>query len=811
MKPILLFFTLCCAGFLAKAQVFDYQLTGNPVATTGWTMTGNAAVNADQVDLTTSLGNQTGSIYYSTPQNLTNCSQFTVKYDFRITNPSFPTADGLAFYYITTPPSGFILGGGLGLPNNPNGLVLLFDTYDNNSTPDNPLVSLRKFDGTSNYVEGSTTGQLLPDLTNQSFITDGTWHTCTLTYYFGTITVAFDNSPTPVMTVNATLGQTGYFGFCSSTGGSWATHSIKNVHITGAPDPPAPTGTDVTYCQGEPSVALTSTGNNLKWYTVPVGGTSSNVAPTPSTGVAGTFNWYVSQAVVGCAVESQRDTVTVTVNPKPGPPNIYIPSYCSDQVSTPIQIISGQNVLWYTDSVGGTGTSVIPIVNTHNVGDTTFYVTQTTALGCSSVRIPVVGSVRQAPVANFSVDFGFSCSSDTAFFHNLTTSGTSYQWNFGDATTSADTNPVHIYNGQGAYNVSLKTMNVYCVDSVIKPILIAHALVAGFTTSDDTVCQGGTVTFTNTSNVASINGIDGVYTWYYGDNSTEIANSPTHTYTNPGVYHVTMVAKNAIPCYDSAFATIVVDSTGSLKFTINDTAVCKGVSIDFTGTYVQDGLSALTWNFGDNADNVTGTNPITHAYDVPGVYTVTATANYRACESVTDSKQVTIKAMPVLNLGPDSSLCLDGKAVLIADNINNANPKATWIWSTGETTPSITVRHDGTYTGTVTINQCSTSDVIYVKKDCYIDIPNSFTPNGDGVNDYFLPKKFLSEGVVGFTMNVFDRWGEKIFVTDVANGRGWDGTFNGKNQPQGVYIYDIRVVLKNGKFESYTGNVTLLR
>ena len=810
MKQLFLFFTLLIAVSKAEAQGFDFQLTGNPINTTGWVPTGSGVVNADVFQLTGSIGNQAGSIYYGTPQDLTNCSQFTVTFDFNITNSSSPTADGITFYYISNPPTGFVSGGGVGLPTDPNGLVLLLDTYNNDAVANNPLVSLRLFDGTYDYTEGATTGQIVPDVGNQTFISDGNWHTCVLSYYFGTITVAFDGNA-PIMTGTTTLSQTGYFGFSASTGGSWATHSIKNVHITGAPNPPAPTGTDVTYCQGDPSVPLTSTGATLKWYTTPTGGAPSNVAPTPSTAVAGTFNWYVSQGVVGCTVESQRDTVTVTVNPKPGSPNIYIPPYCSGQVSTPIQIVSGTNVLWYTASSGGVGSATIPVVNTNIAGDTTFYVTQTSALGCSSNRIPVVGTVRQSPVADFSVNFGFSCSSDTAFYHNLTTSGTSYYWDFGDALNSADTNPTHIYNGQGTYYVKLRSLNAYCMDSVSKPVVIAHALVAGFTSSSDTVCQGTTITFTNTSNVTSINGIDPVYNWSFGDNGTSNTQNPTHTYTGPGTYQVMMVANNAIPCYDTAYKTITVDSTGSLGFKVNDTSVCKGVSIDFTASYVQNGLESLKWNFGDDADNVIGANPISHAYDVPGVYTVTASAQYRACPELTATAQVTIHALPVLNLGPDSSLCLDGKAVVLADNINAANPKATWLWSTGETTSSISVKHDGLYTSTVTIDQCSTSDDIVVKKDCYIDVPNSFTPNGDGVNDYFFPRQFLSEGVVGFTMNIFDRWGEKIFATTSANGRGWDGTFNGKNQPEGVYIYDIRVALKNGRTESYTGNLTLLR
>src|SRR5690606_6796167 len=96
-------------------------------------------------------------------------------------------------------------------------------------------------------------------------------------------------------------------------------------------------------------------------------------------------------------------------------------------------------------------------------------------------------------------------------------------------------------------------------------------------------------------------------------------------------------------------------------------------------------------------------------------------------------------------------------------------------------------------------------------KDCYTDIPNAFTPNGDGENDYFYPRQLLSKGVAAFQMTVYNRWGQKIFETNSTNGRGWDGKFNGKDQATGVYIYQIKAVLNNGKIEEYTGNVTLMR
>lgn len=810
MKQVFLLLSFAIVSLTAKAQSFSFQLTGNPVSTTGWTVGSQSYVETDYFVLTNSLANQAGYIYYSTPQNLTSCAQFTVTFDFRITGSSSPTADGLAFWYISNPPTGFTSGGGIGLPNNPNGLLLILDTYNNGGPTTNPKVSLRRLDGTSNYAEGSTTGQLAPDLVSQTFITNGNWHTCTLNYYFGNVSVAFDGNP-PVMTGSTTLNLNGYFGFTAGTGASWAKHQIKNVTITGAPEPAPPTGTDVTYCQGAASAPLTATGTNLSWYTTPTGGTALPGAPTPSTAVAGTFNWYVSQAITGCAVASTRDTVTVTINPKPAAPVIQVPLYCSGQQSLPFVIVSGANVLWYTAATGGTGNTVAPVISTATPGTFTWYATQTTALGCESDRVAVTATVRQTPTADFTHTIGYACSNDTVHFQNTSSNATSYFWDFNDGFTDVTASPSHVYATQNIYFVKLRANNQYCADSAVKPVNVMHPLLAAFNTSADTLCVGSTVTFTNASTATTVYGITPTYYWNFGDQTSATTLNPTHTYAMPGTYTVMMVVKDGVPCSDTTYKTIFIDPVPAISFTRSDTAICTGHKVDFAGTFTQGGLDNIQWNFGDSQDLIGNVNPTSHAYDVPGVYTVTLYGNYRVCADVSATAQVTVKALPVIYLGRDTALCLDGNALTLSDDHNATDPNASWQWSTGATTSSIQAKHDGVYTATVTIDQCSASDDITVTKNCIVDVPNSFTPNGDGVNDYFFPRQYLSKGVIGFTMTVFNRWGQKVFETKNPSGRGWDGKFNDKNQPMGVYIYDIKVVMENMRTEQYTGNVTLLR
>jgi len=166
-----------------------------------------------------------------------------------------------------------------------------------------------------------------------------------------------------------------------------------------------------------------------------------------------------------------------------------------------------------------------------------------------------------------------------------------------------------------------------------------------------------------------------------------------------------------------------------------------------------------------------------------------------------------------VDLGPDSSICLHGQPVYLK-NLRAAplNPYQQ-VWSTADTTETLKVVHPGVYTLSVSTEPlgCMTTQTITISKDCYVDIPNAFTPDGDGHNDYFFPRQLLSEGLSRFHMQVFNRWGQLLFETRNLNGRGWDGRFNGEAQPMGVYLYRIQADFANGRQEKYEGNVTLLR
>lgn len=89
-----------------------------------------------------------------------------------------------------------------------------------------------------------------------------------------------------------------------------------------------------------------------------------------------------------------------------------------------------------------------------------------------------------------------------------------------------------------------------------------------------------------------------------------------------------------------------------------------------------------------------------------------------------------------------------------------------------------------------------------------IVIPNAFTPNGDGLNDVFIPKM---KAVSNFSMEVFNTWGERMFMTNSLESQGWDGTYKGQALPAGNYLYKITYTNAAGENQSRRGGITLIR
>ena len=432
-------------------------------------------------------------------------------------------------------------------------------------------------------------------------------------------------------------------------------------------------------------------------------------------------------------------------------------------------------------------------------------------LSCVSASVGPVTLVNPPVTADFTYTLLPGCTEDTVVFVDASSGSAypfEYTWIFADSTTDTAKNPIHIYQNQGTYSVILAITDSVCIDTATQDVVILHPLDAVITVDQDTICQGSTVMFTDASTATP----PVTYYWDFGNGEVSTFSSPTYpsTYPRRGDHIATLVISDFIGCKDTAYQYIRVDSLTEIHMSF-DSLICTGSKITIGATYEDTGSTGVTWTFADGINITNFDHSIDHTFEHAGTYDIHILATGRICPDVDSMKQLTVLPHPFINLGVDTAMCPTSEPLILTDYLNIGNAAATWRWNTGDTSASITVTKPGTYSADVTIGECTATDSVWVREDCYIDVPNVFTPNADNMNDYFFPRQWLSRGVTSFKLIVYNRWGQEIFATTHIDGRGWDGNFNGVPQPQGVYVYVIDATFKNGVKEHKQGNVTLLR
>ncbi len=486
--------------------------------------------------------------------------------------------------------------------------------------------------------------------------------------------------------------------------------------------------------------------------------------------------------------------------------------------------------------------------STVNVDGTTLYVYSLGSYNFSSagtypVRVLVNGTTPDGCVGvkeysfNITVTDGLIadftaatvCIGDTTRFFDasnaLGSTITSWSWLFHDATTENTQNTKKKYVAAGNYNVTLRTINnIGCFDDSTKQIRVAELPVANFT-ANATGCVNNAVTFTNSSTTA-----DGTITnwqWNFGTGGNVNAtngNPQNFTYTNPGTYTASLQVTSSLGCVSAPpFTRNITIFRTTAAFTTNS-PICVGTPLILTESSNGGGstINSWNWNFG-NSTTSTQQNPTGVTYAAPGSYVVSLTAGSVAgCTGATTQNVVVLGPLPVPVVtaidSTFSSVTFSWSAVPGAGSYQvsvNGGPFVTpSSGATGLThiatgftanqTVTIQVRAIGTNACQQSIGTASGRTSL---PDPDIFIPNTFTPNGDGRNDVFMA---YGNYIKTITMQIFNQWGELIFTgTDPA--KGWDGTYKGKLQPVGVYIYVIKIVKQDGTLVNRRGSINIIR
>jgi gliding motility-associated-like protein len=287
-------------------------------------------------------------------------------------------------------------------------------------------------------------------------------------------------------------------------------------------------------------------------------------------------------------------------------------------------------------------------------------------------------------------------------------------------------------------------------------------------------------------------GIDSVK-WDFGDSQTSQSLSPTNNYANPGFYDVQVIVYKT-DCSGVNTETIVhrIWVAGKSDFLGTDVSICADSSVKLGITIIPD--ASYTWNTGATSNEITATTTGTYWMEI----------ELNACR-VRDSIDVLPKSVAVVNAGPDTVVCAFQPVILQAQS----NIPGSYLWSTGETTSSISVNKTGLYFVTVKDNGCPASDTVSVTPgDCEVYFPSAFTPNNDSKNDIF---GVATETTLNyFSMQIFNKWGQLVFTSN-DTGKKWDGTFKGKDVPNGTYVWIVNYTNRRGIKIYDQGTVVLIR
>lgn len=422
----------------------------------------------------------------------------------------------------------------------------------------------------------------------------------------------------------------------------------------------------------------------------------------------------------------------------------------------------------YTPGVGESGTVKLYCTITKSCG------TQTT-----SSKDSVLLTFIQAPIATINPSVVSLCSGQSATLQANSNASSTYMWSNGVTSSSITVNTPGIY--------TVTVSNACGNTSQTASVTAASSTSVSVTSSNTLICSAQTTTL-------NANGGIGTYVWSTGATTSVI------TVSNGGVYTVTL-SNSCGQSSSSVSITVIPNPTVSITSQNN--------------TPCLDSLTILVANSNANNYNWSNGTISTNSISVltSGVYSVSVS---NSCGIGTASIQVT-NAIPVIaNISASPT---SGYAPLNVSFINNSVNATSYIWNYGnginantQTVSNQIYNNSGNYEVILTASNgvCTDSDTLLIKvfdEESTFYIPNAFTPNGDGINDFFYVKAI---NIKEFNMIIFDRWGLKLFETNDITNR-WDGKVHGQLISDGTYYYLIKAKKINDDEFEKQGHVTLFK
>ncbi len=450
-----------------------------------------------------------------------------------------------------------------------------------------------------------------------------------------------------------------------------------NVQYVSGPTASISTLNYVSYCIGSPyTVNICALGNPNYAYNWNVGGPNTQCRNFSSPGA---YSVVVTDVTNNCTALSNIIVVSEDSCNGGGPGTCiyngqidFTHTSCNPIQFTNTSVNSTGNYIWNFGDFSGSSL----VSPTHSYAQAGFYVVYLTgyvynANQTDSCLVRDTAQIEIPVVALF--DFKSKCYNDSVCFTDKSTftagnSITSWNWNFGDATTSTQQHPCHVYGAGGNYFVTLIVSNGICSDTIIDTVMLAPRPTAAFSFSNPN-CVNNAVQFTDGS-FSNIN----YWSWTFGDGGTSLNQNPQHSYSLPGIYIDTLIVRDTTGCADTTVKSISISAPvnyGSIW--ASDTLVCAGTPVLLVAPAC--GTCTYLWSTGSTNDSIT--------VNSSGVYSVDLNDGSGCIYTTTISIIVDNGPPSVIQNTGDDELCVgESTTLFVQPNIN-----WTYLWISND--PSI--------------------------------------------------------------------------------------------------------------------------
>jgi gliding motility-associated-like protein len=452
------------------------------------------------------------------------------------------------------------------------------------------------------------------------------------------------------------------------------------------------------------------------------------------------------------------------------------------------------------------------------------------AQGCQDTLKQII-TVYPKPLAAFDRSDTAACTPFTVLFSNNSVNTFSSIWDFGDGSSSGNSNPYHTFQNfnlnDTIYKVSLIVVsNKGCSDTISKNITVYPRPQPQFTLAPSSINPDDSVSIVNMTQ-GNWN-----YKWNFGDGDTSLLKDPLyHSYRLTGNYNVSLTASSDHGCSASVSQHVTVIPLPPTAGMTGSGAGCFSVTVTFHNNSYN--ANRFVYYFGDGdtlaMDN---RNTITHTFVNTGlqpmVFSPVLKATgpggvdyYTLTDSVTvyPNPEVSFKATPDTVYIPQNSVYFS----------NLTQIGTSWLWDFGDNSTS-TERNPvhlysdpGHYTVSLTATTshgCTITktipDFVIAREGGRIIMPNAFIPSQGGSNggnytsghvDVFAPGYIAN--TVDYKLQIFNKWGELLFES-FDKDFGWDGYYKGNLCQEDVYVFKVRAKFNDGNYKEMVGDVTLL-